>query len=1497
MSITVDSLELEVQSSAASAGNGIDALSKSLEKLKVATKGGLGLSSVATSLTKINTAANGANTSKLQNLVTSLKKLSECGNLKLSSSVATQIQNIGIASRSLSATDFANLDMLASSLTPLATIGKANLNSFISQLQRLPQAVTALNSVDMSGVKTKVKELAESLSSLSTMGKSNLSSYVSNLKKLPDAVTALNSVDMTGLATKVKELADAFRPLGTEMQKIANGFSAMPTRLQKLIEQTNSLSTANTKAGKSYINFWAKARIAYNAVRTGVTIIGQGITQSNKYIEDLNLFNVSMGEYAEEAHDYAEKVSDLMGIDPAEWMRNQGIFNTITKGFGVASDRAYTMSQNLTQLGYDLSSFFNISYEDAFQKLQSGIAGELEPLRRLGYDLSVARLQQEALNLGITKSVNAMTQAEKSELRYYAIMTQVTSAQGDMARTLEAPANQLRILQAQVTQCARAFGNIFIPVLTKVLPYAIAFVKVLRTIGDVIAKLVGFTLPEMNWDTVGSSIGGVADSADDLSNGLGEAAEKAKEVKNAMLGIDELNVISPAEDTSGSGSDDLGNLGGSLGFDLPTYDFIGESVSSKVNEIVDKMKEWLGITGDINSWSDLFHTKLGKILEVVGVIGAGFLAWKLSKAFLSSLEGLSVAIGVSLVIDSILDVITNGVNWKNEIEGAIGGALIGAGIGHKLGGGTGAAIGVVIGVSVSFLVNGITSILSGHVTPEAVTSAIVGALGTIGGIVTAVKKFNVKVQNPLPELETANNTISDISSGTSPLFEKLKLLAKDLGMGLLIIAEVAAAVGLIALSIWGLGEVLGQIGSAWQPVIDNRKTVLIAMGLGTTTLALVGGATDLLGRGGMKLAKHMGIGIGVLAEIGAATALFVAEIWALGWGLDQVRLAWQPVLDNGSTVGDAISIGTKLLIIVGTATALLGAAATVTGGLLPLAILAGMGMLAEMGLATGEFIAEIWAIGLGLQQVLAAWQPVLASGGATEQAITRGTELLVLIGTATAALGVVTIGTAGALYLAIDMGTAVLVKVGESTQRFIDSLVDVAGKLSNELSPALTDLNSKLPALSEHMQNFTGFMSEFAGQVVTYSENSAIAGIAATIDTIIGWFTTDPLKKMATDVEKTGKQAATLKEKLLVAVPELRSAVSLMKQYVDFIDEIGRLAGDKGTVKLSDGLKVNLKTVGENIVVGFNEGIQNKFPDLQTTITSWGNSVQVWFTTDGGINKETFAGFAENTISGFKSAISRDFDVTKSDMTVWAINLKAWFTRDGGINEETFAEFARSSIQGFSGGIQSHYSESVSAVKTFANAVTSALTDTVSYQVFQDIAKNAVNGFNNGISSLGIAVQSAIWAALPTSTARSYGLDFGRALGAAVADGFRSSRFPTLQGVLNTLPTGEINLQLTAYATGGQVPTGQMFLAREAGPELVGTVGGHTAVMNNDQIVEAVAQGVAGANAEQNELLREEVAILRELLQKDTTVRIGAKSLLDAVDTQRKANGYSFTRA
>lgn len=717
VSTTIEQLELEVQSSATSATQSIDKLASTLGKLKRAVSDNGNLSNFKSQLENLNrslSVVSGSSAEKMNKIAQGLTALSAVKNLKLSSTFATQINSIGKAVRSLNGTDFSALTNLTNTLTPMASIGKANLNSFISQLNRLPQAIQALNSVNMGQLSSQIRELVSVLTPLTQMGKNNLTSFITQLTKLPKAMAALQSVNMGQLASQIQQLANAFSPLATQMQSIANGFSALPTRLQRLIQQTNNLSSSNRKASDSYVTFAAKAGVAYVAMTRLGNIVARWIDKSNDYVESLNLFTVSMGKYADEAERFADRVTEVMGIDPAEWLKNQGVFMTLVSGFGVVGDRAYTMSQNLTQLGYDLSSFFNITYEDAFLKLQSGISGELEPLRRLGFDLSVARLQQEALNLGIEESVMAMTQAEKAELRYYAIMTQVTTAQGDMARTLDAPANQLRILKAQVNQAARALGNIFIPVLNAVLPYAIALAKAVRLVADAIAQLFGFTIPEMNWDSITGGIGDVSGSAGDLEDNLGGAGDKAKELKNALLGIDELNVLSPNEDlSSGSAGSGAGGVGdGGLDFELPTYDFIGEAISTKVDEIMEKLQPMI----------DWVKTHLDDILDVVLAIGAGFLTWKFANGFTSMIDAIKngglnkVALGITLMVTGITlafsgayDIGFEGPSWENILKTAIGDALIVGG--SLLAFGTG-PLGWTVGIGIA-LITTITGIVIG----------------------------------------------------------------------------------------------------------------------------------------------------------------------------------------------------------------------------------------------------------------------------------------------------------------------------------------------------------------------------------------------------------------------------------------------------------------------------------------------------------------------------------------------------------------------------------------------------------------------------------------------------------------------------------------------------------------------------------------------------------------------------------------------------------------
>ena len=412
------------------------------------------------------------------------------------------------------------------------------------------------------------------------------------------------------------------------LDKVTGEMGRLSSEMSKVKKINLGLSAVNTKSAKSFSLFSSKALVGAFSLKKVSDAVASWISESNEYVENLNLFTVAMGEYADSAKKYAETVGEAMGVDPSAWMRNQGVFMTLATGFGVAGDRASVMSQQLTQLGYDISSFFNIGIEDAMQKLQSGMAGELEPLRRLGYDLSQAKLEAVALSLGIDKTFSSMTQAEKAQLRYYAIMTQVTTAHGDMSRTLEAPANQLRIFKMQLEQTGRALGNIFIPALNAVLPYAIAVAKVIREIATEVAVLVGFTLPEVDY----SGLTSVGDSVASTSDALDEATNNAKVFKKTLLGIDELNVMSNPSNDDDSTSGSKG-----FNFDLPTYDFMG-SISDNVDKAYRTVKKLLNPLKKIVKW-------LVEYKEIVA-LGLGLIAlgkvWDKIKKFWSWFSGLKL---------------------------------------------------------------------------------------------------------------------------------------------------------------------------------------------------------------------------------------------------------------------------------------------------------------------------------------------------------------------------------------------------------------------------------------------------------------------------------------------------------------------------------------------------------------------------------------------------------------------------------------------------------------------------------------------------------------------------------------------------------------------------------------------------------------------------------------------------------------------------------------
>lgn len=740
--VEMQGIEFQIVNDSSAASAGVEQLAKKLAALKSSISGSTtALSKVASGISAIKNAVNNMNTgdfaSKMNRISDSLSRLkNQTDSLKISSSIG-------------------------------------------NQLTAISQAVDSLP--DAPG--DKLKNLAEGLQPLSTLGKSNMTTFINQLKKLPEVIQELKKADIGKFTQQMKDLASAMKPFADEMNKVASGFSAFPSKIQKLINSTEEYNNAVGKATNK-TSAWEKAikKLSFAAIyRAAVKLISNSINSASEYIETLDMFNRSLGEYAEEEKKYADKVQDTLGVDAAQWMANQGVLNTIISGFGVAGDKAAFMSRNLTQLTYDLQSVYGkdmgTTLEEMGQKVRSAISGELEPLRNLGFDLSVAKLQEEALALGITKKVSAMNQAEKAELRYYAAMTQVTMVHGNFAETLNQPANMLRVLRAQIERCARAIGNLFIPILTKVLPIAIAVADGLRQIISAIAGLFGVTLNTPDWN---ASIGNATSGTEDIADNMGSAVESAKELKRYLAPFDELNVLpdqSSGSGGSGSGAG-LGTGSGDLGIELPGYDFLKNAVTTQIDEWKKKLEPLVTFVKD----------NLKEILELIATIGIALLAWKLSNDFLDGImalktlgkNGLSIpltiaagviltATGLTIEFSGIKDAIEKKLNSFNfgeiilgGLTGTAGAGLLGKGIGQFIakafgesavakaitaGGGTistgliGAAIGgIVAGVPMfvtgvyDAIMNGL-NILNGLLIPAGSALAGAGAGAIIGTVV------------------------------------------------------------------------------------------------------------------------------------------------------------------------------------------------------------------------------------------------------------------------------------------------------------------------------------------------------------------------------------------------------------------------------------------------------------------------------------------------------------------------------------------------------------------------------------------------------------------------------------------------------------------------------------------------------------------------------------------------------------------------------------------
>ena len=705
MALTIDNLQIEIEANSKKASSGLDDLQKSLKSLKDAVGGSSGMVSELKGIAdamrslseigRVRVSPNFKQLEKIKDLATAfdgidvssislnmldlsegLNALSAVGKVRLSTNFK-QFEKIKDLAASFEGVDVAtmstNMQELAKGLSALSGVSKLNVNmgSTAQGIKDLVSAVGGLGLVDLIKFNAQMKGVASGLSQLSGVGSIRIGSTISQLAKLPEVTKTLDPATIEEFGKAIKRLTEVLDPLVAQMDTVYKGFSALPASVQRSVNAINQTESANKRAA---LSFKELTQELYYAVRKFMTfmyaaervarVFANWFNESNDYVENLNLFNVAMGDASDEALEFAQKMEDLMGIDMSEWIENQGAFMRMATGFGIASDKAETMSRNLTQLAYDMSSIFNVDVEVAMQKLQSGMSGQIKGLKTWGYNLSVAALQETALSLGIEQSVRTMSEAQKAQLRYITLIQKSQGVMGDMAKTINTPANAMRILQAQITRLNRALGNIVSVLITKYIPYIRAFVEIVEEMATALAEAWGFEIPEMpetNLEMGADIIEGIGDESEDTEDSL-------KELKKQLMGFDELNILD-------SGNDDTSY---DFDLDLPDYDFMYGLEAIDLEPYKEQLKNIFKLATDIGIvLASLYIGKsvfsgLNTLNTLLGTTLATASAIKLSLGV-----GLSVA-GFSLEIKGIIDTIKEQLDGKNLAE-IIGGSLMGTG--------------------------------------------------------------------------------------------------------------------------------------------------------------------------------------------------------------------------------------------------------------------------------------------------------------------------------------------------------------------------------------------------------------------------------------------------------------------------------------------------------------------------------------------------------------------------------------------------------------------------------------------------------------------------------------------------------------------------------------------------------------------------------------------------------------------------------------------------
>ena len=1305
---------------------------------------------------------------------------------------ASGIKALNNAAHGLNNIKTPDFTRLAKNLTAMNNLNLSNLSNISTNMNRLATSMNGLT-----GISDGVQKVTEFTKSISALGNKSATNAIENLPKLATAMNdfitkmskvpkvSQNTIDLTNALARLART-------GTSSGKAANSLTTAFNGMNRSSRQAYSGITMLNVGIGSLRGLIGKLAPIIGMIRL-VDLGKQAIDTASQLTEVQNVVDTTFGNYSQMVEDMAKTSIQDYGMSELTTKEISSRYQAMGTAMGFAQGKMAGMSIELTKLAGDMSSFYNVSQEDVARSLQSVFTGESEPLRKYGLDLTQATLQQWALNNGLNANISAMSQAEKAMLRYQYVMANTTAAQGDFAKTSGTWANQVRILAENFKVLGATVGNVLInafkPLVSTLNGVVASVTSAVETIANALGAIFGWTIEIYPAGSVEEYsalentpvvLNDIGDSAGNAGNNMGRAAKSAKELKRTLMGFDKIEKL---PDTSSSGSSGSGGTGGSGGSGGSGSSSGTTGSGSKAN-LVQTETIFDKYKSDIKNLEELgswISNSLSKAMESINWESIYKKARNFGTGLASFLNGLISP----RLFGNVGKTIANSLNTALEFLNSFGERFNWNNFGKSIG-------------------TGITSFFANWKPELAASTFNTWANGILDTMIKAMDTTDWEEIGRQIGIFLANIDYKGLLAKIGRLiWEAIKAavnVAKEMFGETAGNVEATIVAALLALKFAKIGYSFGL--KIWARIGESI--------LGTTIKALYG---KKIGDGvAQTIMEQIGSGVENATPSGSKT--IGEKLWS---GLESITKS--PFKQAGAYIA-----------IVQLATEIQKLTDKLKGG---------NGKLTEMG-GIFDTLAERYSPNLA-NKIFQLKERLEDEGASSEVVKEKMTNLFKAAGVSADDFETILNEVAGS-----GSVTAEQMEILRGILKNLGNTSSETSKKTENTKNAYKGLRDKLVELQqqgiipsqEHMNSFLNTLDKQEKSGATASQ--ALNAVTKDMDTL-GVRTSETADKidktLGSAIDKTNKKKINVKTKvsadtknlgktLLNPIKKLfsKKPFSVKTELKEKARDIQKKLGKFKNLKIEPETKIKtkaselqeqldslkrgytlkfpskistqsgeLKKYVENGFKGFTLGINAK-ANVTTKDTSKLNKTIDGFT--GNVSKKTTKGL-DLLINGFTGNVSkkttRGLDLLINGFT-------------GNISKKTTRGLSLF-INGFTGNVSKKTTRGLNmAISGFIAYITRKNTSRVSKNIYGFVGHIARFVYNNALSFIG----------------KLFG--WGRKDGGLYKNG---SWKP-----------------ITAYANGGKPDQGQLFVAREAGPELVGRMNGGTAVMNNDQIVASVSSGV-----------------------------------------------------